>query len=82
MNIVRFREEVIVNYYAAERRAGATPEQAYERLCSFTKRLDDAMFQVQRYLRLYGEYPMTATTARPYTLEEMRDGVVATGMEK
>lgn len=34
------REEALANYYSAERRAGATPVVACERMNEFAKRLD------------------------------------------
>lgn len=35
------RETSLANYYAAERRAGADPVLACERMAEFAKRLDD-----------------------------------------
>jgi hypothetical protein len=39
------REQALANYYAAERRAGACPIEANERMAEFAKRLDDLDFQ-------------------------------------
>lgn len=39
------REEALANYYAAERRAGADPLLANERMHFFAKRLDDLEYQ-------------------------------------
>ena len=38
---LRLREAAIQNFYAAERRARVSPEQAYERMEAFAQRLDD-----------------------------------------
>lgn len=35
------RSEMLMNFYSAERRAGATPLEANERLHFFAKRLDE-----------------------------------------
>lgn len=42
MNI---RETSLANYYAAERRAGACPLVATERMAEFAKRLDDLEYE-------------------------------------
>jgi hypothetical protein len=39
--ILPIREQALANYYAAERRAGACPILATERMGEFAKRLDD-----------------------------------------
>lgn len=39
------RETALMNYYAAERRAGACPLVANERMHFFAKRLDDLEYQ-------------------------------------
>jgi hypothetical protein len=39
------REEALANFYAAERRAGATPIEANERMHFFAKRLDELQFE-------------------------------------
>jgi hypothetical protein len=39
------REQALANFYSAERRAGACPIQANERMHEFAKRLDDLDFQ-------------------------------------
>jgi hypothetical protein len=39
------REEALANYYDAERRAGAYPLVANERMGEFAKRLDDLEYQ-------------------------------------
>lgn len=44
------REEALANFYAAERRAGACPLVAGERMAEFASRLDDA--QLQRDLEI------------------------------
>ncbi len=44
IDLAKFRIEALQNYYAAERRAGTPPAQAYERLVEFAARLDKAMF--------------------------------------
>lgn len=38
------REQALANYYSAERRAGACPVTACERMGEFAKRLDDLEF--------------------------------------
>ena len=39
------REALLSNFYSAERRAGACPIVANERMSEFAKRLDDATFE-------------------------------------
>ncbi|MFA6984597.1 MAG: hypothetical protein WC213_00125 [Arenimonas sp.] len=39
------REQALANFYSAERRAGATPIEANERMGEFAKRLDDLEFE-------------------------------------
>ncbi len=39
------REQALANYYSAERRAGACPLVANERMGEFAKRLDDLEYQ-------------------------------------
>jgi hypothetical protein len=39
------REQALANYYSAERRAGADPVTATERMGEFAKRLDDLEYQ-------------------------------------
>lgn len=42
---MKLRETALANYYAAERRAGACPIVANERMSEFAKRLDDLQYQ-------------------------------------
>jgi len=44
------REEALANYYSAERRAGACPLVANERMAEFAKRLDDLDREYERDL--------------------------------
>jgi hypothetical protein len=39
------REQALFNFYSAERRAGACPLVANERMAEFAKRLDDLQYQ-------------------------------------
>lgn len=45
MPIPVHREEALASYYSAERRAGACPLVACERMAEFASRLDDVEFQ-------------------------------------
>jgi hypothetical protein len=45
--ILPIREQALANYYAAERRAGACPILATERMGEFAKRLDDLEYQAE-----------------------------------
>lgn len=46
------RETALNNYYAAERRAGADPLTANERMGEYARRLDAAAEQYERDLRV------------------------------
>lgn len=46
------RERALANYYAAERRAGATPVEANERMHFFAARLDDMNAEYARDLAI------------------------------
>lgn len=46
MRLAIVRSEALQNYYSAERRAGATPVEANERLAEYAKRLD-ALYETQ-----------------------------------
>lgn len=41
------REQALANYYAAERRAGACPLVACERMDEFAKRLDQLEYDIE-----------------------------------
>jgi hypothetical protein len=41
------KETILYNFYAAERRAGACPIEANERMMEFSKRFDDV--ELERY---------------------------------
>ena len=41
------REQALANYYAAERRAGACPLVANERMAEFAKRIDQLEYDVE-----------------------------------
>ena len=43
------RTEALMHFYAAERRAGATPIEANERLHEYAKRIDALFDEKQRY---------------------------------
>lgn len=43
--ILPTKEQALANYYNAERRAGACPLVANERMSEFAKRLDDLEYQ-------------------------------------
>jgi hypothetical protein len=45
--IVPTREQALANYYSAERRAGACPIQANERMAEYAKRLDALEAQLE-----------------------------------
>lgn len=47
VHILPTREQALANYYAAERRAGACPLVANERMGEFARRLD-ALFEQQQ----------------------------------
>jgi hypothetical protein len=46
------RERALKNYYSAERRAGATPIEANERMHFFAARLDDMNAEYERDLNV------------------------------
>jgi hypothetical protein len=46
------RERALANYYAAERRAGATPVEANERMHFFAQRLDEMNAEYERDLNV------------------------------
>lgn len=51
MKIAVLRSDVLRNFYAAERRAGATPLEANERMHFFAKRLDArSPFEIEQAL--------------------------------
>jgi 3-deoxy-D-arabino-heptulosonate 7-phosphate (DAHP) synthase len=45
--IVPTREQALANFYSSERRAGACPIQANERMAEFAKRLDALEAQLE-----------------------------------
>jgi glycerol-3-phosphate dehydrogenase len=45
--IIPTREQALANFYSAERRAGACPIQANERLAEYAKRLDALEAQLE-----------------------------------
>ncbi len=51
MKLAIVRSETLMNFYSAERRAGATPLEANERMHFFAKRLDSpSPFEVEQAL--------------------------------
>lgn len=44
--ILPTREQALANFYSAERRAGADPLTANERMGEFAKRLDDLEYEI------------------------------------